>query len=115
MSRTAQHVIDRAERALLVCVENDELVEPYAVEELASLATTAGAEVCGDLHQHRRDPDPAYYVGKGKAEEIGAAVRDERADVVIVDCELSPTQQRIRHLVESGRVGWEEFRFRSEE
>src|SRR5206468_6442737 len=64
------------------------------VEELRSLTETAGAEVVGELHQHRQHPDPAYYIGKGKAEEIAAAVADTNADVVIVDTELSPTQQR---------------------
>ena len=88
------HTVDTAERALLVCVESDEAAEPYAVEELRSLATSAGAEVVGELHQHRSQPDPAYYIGKGKAEELAAAAADTGADLVIVDSELSPTQQR---------------------
>jgi GTP-binding protein HflX len=64
------------------------------VEELRSLVNTAGGEVVGDFHQHRNQPDPAYYIGKGKAEEIAAGARDTGADLVIVDRELSPTQQR---------------------
>jgi GTP-binding protein HflX len=95
MSRTAKHLtVEHTERAVLVCIENDPLLEPYAVEELASLAATAGAEVVADIHQHRRDPDPASYIGRGKAEELAAAVADTTADLVIVDTELSPTQQR---------------------
>jgi GTP-binding protein HflX len=88
------HEVESAERAVLVCVENDETVEEYAVEELRSLATTAGAEVLGDYHQHRRDPDPASYIGRGKMEELLAGVKDVNANLVIVDSELTPTQQR---------------------
>jgi GTPase len=76
LPRTAAHEVSTNERALIVCVETDQAAEPYAVEELASLAGTAGADVVGDLHQHRSQPDPAYYIGKGKAEEIAAAVLD---------------------------------------
>lgn len=93
MARTPLPV-DTVERALVVCVETDPELEEYALEELISLASTAGAEVVGELHQHRREPDPAYYIGKGKAEELAAAVADARANLVIVDCELTPTQQR---------------------
>jgi len=75
-------------------VEPDDEAEPYAAEELRALATTAGAEVVAEAHQHRRDPDPAYYVGKGKAEEVAQAVRASGAELVIVDAELSPVQQR---------------------
>src|SRR5947208_9361374 len=94
MPKQASYAVDGAEKALIVCVETDEAAEPYAVEELRSLAVTAGAEVVGEFHQHRQQPDPAYYIGKGKAEEIAAGVLDARADFVIVDCELTPTQQR---------------------
>jgi GTP-binding protein HflX len=92
------------ERALIVCVESDADVESYAVEELISLASTAGAEVVGELHQHRRDPDPAYYIGKGKTEELAAAVADAGADLIIVDCELTPTQQRNIQETANARV-----------
>lgn len=104
MPRTAKHTVDPIERALLVCVEADDSVEPYAFEELRSLASTAGAEVVGDLHQHRREPDPAYYIGRGKAEEVAQAAASSRADLVIVDCELSPTQQRNLQEVTKARV-----------
>lgn len=85
---------ENTERALIVCVEKDADAEEYALEELRSLASTAGAEVVGDFHQHRRSADPAYFIGKGKAEELAASVADTQADLVIVDTELSPTQQR---------------------
>ncbi|MBM3495011.1 MAG: GTPase HflX, partial [Armatimonadetes bacterium] len=88
------HIVDSTERACIVCVEANDAAEPFAVAELRALAATAGAEVVAEAHQHRRDPDPAYYVGKGKAEEIAAEARQERAELVIVDTELTPVQQR---------------------
>src|ERR1041384_4597038 len=94
MPKPICYQVESVEKALIVCVETDEAAEGYAVEELRSLTETAGAEVVGELHQHRQQPDPAYYIGKGKAEEVEAAVKDTSADVVIVDTELSPTQQR---------------------
>ncbi len=92
--KTSGHTVENVERALVVCVESDEAVESYSVNELTSLATTAGAVVIGSLHQHRSQPDSVFYVGRGKAEEIFAVVKELGADLVIVDCELSPTQQR---------------------
>src|SRR5881392_3347213 len=94
MPRQSTYDVSSVEKALIVCVEPDEAAEEYAVEELRSLAETAGAEVVAEVHQHRAQPDPAYYIGRGKAEEIAGDVRDTRADFVVVDTELSPTQQR---------------------
>ncbi len=104
MPRQSMHIVDAAEKACLVCVENDEASEPFAIAELRALAETAGAEVAAEVHQHRREPDAAYYVGKGKAEEIGDAVRATRADLVIVDTELTPVQQRNLQDVVDTRV-----------
>lgn len=65
-----------------------------SLAELASLATTAGAEVVGAEWQNRRHVDPNWYVGKGKAEELLAAKSETGFDVLIADDELSPGQQR---------------------
>jgi GTPase len=65
-----------------------------SLAELALLADTAGAEPVESVLQRRRTPDPATYVGKGKADELRELVRDLDIDVVIVDDELSPSQQR---------------------
>ncbi|MDQ1457900.1 MAG: GTPase [Actinomycetota bacterium] len=62
--------------------------------ELALLADTAGAEPVHAELQRRRTPDPATYIGKGKAEEIRAAAQALDVDVVIFDDELTPAQQR---------------------
>jgi GTP-binding protein HflX len=65
-----------------------------SLAELAALAVTAGATVVGSASQSRRTPDPAWYFGKGRAEEL----RDEKGihdfNLLIVDDELSAAQQR---------------------
>ncbi len=94
MRRQAHHAQIEVERVVLVCVETDETAEKYAVEELTALAETAGAQVVEVLHRHRKETDPATYIGKGKAEELAVTVADTQANFAIVDTELSPTQQR---------------------
>lgn len=63
-------------------------------EELSRLVDTAGGEVVALLTQNRKSPDPAYYIGKGKVEELSRLVKETRAEVVIFDDDLSPVQQR---------------------
>ncbi len=65
-----------------------------SLEELALLAATAGAEVVGALVQRLTKPTPAYYLGKGKVEELTELRVDVGYNVLIFDDELSPTQQR---------------------
>jgi len=74
--------------------ENAILVGHTALDELRELAVSAGARVVDEVIQHRRSPDPATYIGKGKADELKEAVVVEGADVVIFDDELSPSQSR---------------------
>jgi GTP-binding protein HflX len=62
--------------------------------ELALLADTAGAEPVHSELQRRRTPDPATYIGKGKADELRAVAQALDIDVVIFDDELTPAQQR---------------------
>ncbi len=85
-----------AERALLMCVETpkSELDPHDPLGELRSLAKSAGAEVVDEMFAKRRKIDPAYYVGSGKAEEIGLRAEAAEADVVIFDNDLSPAQIR---------------------
>ncbi len=64
------------------------------LEELRLLAQSAGADVCGAVVGSREKPDPATFVGKGKAEEIHAAVARERAEIVLVNHALTPSQER---------------------
>jgi GTPase len=64
------------------------------LEELALLADTAGADPVATELQRRDRPDPATYVGKGKAAELAETAEALDIDVVIFDDELSPAQQR---------------------
>jgi GTP-binding protein HflX len=64
-----------------------------SLDELALLVDTAGADEVGRVHQRRQAPDPATFVGKGKAEEIKDLSVTLDSDTVVFDDELSPAQQ----------------------
>ncbi len=72
--------------------------------ELRDLARTAGVVPVAELVQHRNRPDPKTFVGKGKLEELKAEYAESAAEVLIVDEELSPTQQRTLEDVLKARV-----------
>ncbi len=72
--------------------------------ELRELARTAGVEPVGEMVQSRRYPDPRTYVGKGKLEELKHAYGDVAAEVLLVDGELDPVQQRSLEDALSARV-----------
>ncbi|MCU1428706.1 MAG: GTP-binding protein HflX [Actinomycetia bacterium] len=65
-----------------------------SLAELALLTDTAGADPIDSVLQRRDRPDPATYIGKGKAEELRDRANGEDIDVVIFDDELTPAQQR---------------------
>jgi len=65
-----------------------------SLEELALLARSAGAEPITTITAKRSSPDPAYFVGSGKADEIGQACLADKIDIVIFNHALSPAQQR---------------------
>ncbi len=94
--RTLIEVRPSKERALLVGAPRKGSPEARAVEEhldeLARLADTAGAEVVGRIVQFVVKPTPNFYVGAGKAGEIGRRVVVVGASLVVFDEELSPTQ-----------------------
>ncbi len=88
---------DRRETVVLVGVA----IPPVSVdeaeaslEELAALADTAGADEAERVLQRRDEPDPATFVGKGKAHELRDISEAVDADTVIFDDELSPGQSR---------------------
>lgn len=83
------------ERALLVGVDRPgaNVSMATSLEELARLAHTAGADVVATVTQRLRSPDPATFVGSGKVEEISQMTDAHRVDVIIVDDELTPSQQ----------------------
>ena len=70
------------------------LPEEEELQELSELASSAGAEVVGSTLQQSPHPHPATLVGHGKVQEIGARARGVRADAVIFDNDLTPTQLR---------------------
>ena len=65
-----------------------------SLRELAALAETAGSTVLDGVIQRRDTPDPATYLGRGKARELAEIVNAVGADTVIFDSELAPSQRR---------------------
>lgn len=84
------------ERVVLIGIwgENTLTDAENSLRELAALAETAGAEVLDGLLQRRYHPDPATFLGKGKAIELHDLVKAIGADTVIADTELAPSQRR---------------------
>jgi GTPase len=84
----------RLERVVLVGVWTDGTAEEAenSLAELAALAETAGSEVLAGVIQRRDRPDPATYIGSGKAKELRDVVLESGADTVVCDGELSPGQ-----------------------
>ena len=80
------------ERALLVHM--DERCADSMVDEFRELAVSAGARVAGAVPYPERSPDPKFFVGAGKADEIRTAVAACEAEVVLFDQPLSPAQER---------------------
>jgi GTP-binding protein HflX len=73
-----------------------------SLEELRSLAKSAGAEIAGEFLQRRDRPDPATLIGKGKLEEIAGAAASVSADLILFDHDLTASQQRnIEKVVET--------------
>jgi GTP-binding protein HflX len=75
-----------------------------SLDELRSLASSAGAQIAGEFTQRRDRPDPATLIGKGKLEEIAGAAASVSADVILFDHDLSPSQQRNIERVVHTRV-----------
>jgi GTPase len=75
-----------------------------SLDELRSLASSAGAQIAGEFTQRRDRPDPATLIGKGKLEEIAGAAASVSADVILFDHDLSPSQQRNIERVVHARV-----------
>ncbi len=100
-------MFDRPEggnRALLVALEMPGAGGEPAREEFRRLAASTGAEIVGFVGGSRRLPDPRYFVGGGKAEEIAEQVTVCDADIVIFNHGLSPAQERNLEAVVKARV-----------
>ena len=83
---------ESGERAVLVHINLHAGQED--LNELKELARSAGAEVVHVLTGSRRTPDPKYFIGTGKLEELKAAIEETEADLVLFNHVLSPSQQR---------------------
>src|SRR4029453_8090099 len=98
LKQPTSHSRRREERALLVGVElpsnNRKVPLEYSLEELQRLTETAGGKVIQKFSQQIRTVTPATLVGRGKVEEIQVALKDLKPDLVVVDEDLSPAQQR---------------------
>ena len=92
------------ERGLLLAVLPKGADAEVELAELRELARTAGVEPVAETIQRRAHPDPRRYVGKGKLEELKAAYADHVAEVLLVDDELDPVQQRSLEDALSARV-----------
>ncbi|MGH8313433.1 MAG: ribosome rescue GTPase HflX, partial [Gammaproteobacteria bacterium] len=82
------------ERAVLVHLNLDPATGTELLQEFTELAKAAGAQVLATVTGNRRVPEPHFFIGEGKAEEVRARVRDTHADLVLVNHALSPSQER---------------------
>lgn len=85
---------EQKERAVLAGVNTGAFDAEASIDELAELADTAGAEVLAKFIQNRESPDNATYLGEGKLREIRDFCRQQEADLLILDDELSGIQLR---------------------
>ncbi|HXP28068.1 MAG TPA: ribosome rescue GTPase HflX [Steroidobacteraceae bacterium] len=92
------------ERAVLVGVGIGHPVDPNDIAEFAALAASAGTLSVGTVLATRARPDPKYFVGSGKAEEIHAFAEAQHADLVLVDQTLTPSQERNLEKLTGRRV-----------
>jgi GTP-binding protein HflX len=92
------------ERGLLLAVLPKGADAESELGELRELARTAGVEPVAESVQRRASPDPRRYVGKGKLEELKASYAEHGAEVLLVDDELDPVQQRALEDALSARV-----------
>ncbi len=81
-------------RALLVQVDFGQGSLDERLAEITLLAESAGASVVGVVQAKRQAPDPAHFVGKGKADEIGFVAQSNEADIVIFNHDITAAQQR---------------------
>ena len=82
-------VVEEAEKAMLISTDSEQ-----SLDELAGLAETAGALVITRVLQNRQKPDPATYIGSGKAEELSLTCQALEIDLAIFDDELTGAQKR---------------------
>jgi len=82
------------ERAVLVRLGLGAQVDPEDLQELTQLAESAGARPVATVTGRRARPDPRFFVGSGKADELRAVAEVNEADIILIDHALSPSQER---------------------
>lgn len=82
------------ERAVLVHLNLNPATGNELLQEFTELAKAAGAEVLATVVGNRRVPEPHFFIGEGKAEEVRVKILETRADLVLVNHALSPSQER---------------------
>ncbi len=82
------------ERAILVHASAGGAPDINERDEFVELATSAGAVIVDELVSARRSPDPRYFIGKGKLQELKQSVADTEAELVLSSAPLSPSQER---------------------
>jgi GTP-binding protein HflX len=82
------------DRAVLVALDFGEADYQARLSELRELSVSAGLTVAGVVQGRRQRPDPATFAGRGKVAEVGTAVQDQQATLVVFNHELSPAQER---------------------
>lgn len=81
-------------RAVLVHMDTHDEARREDLSEFVELVSSAGAEILDIATSSRHTPDPKYFIGKGKATEIKALVAEYKADLVLFNHALSPSQER---------------------
>ena len=79
-------------------------VDPSDLAEFAALAASAGTLCVGSVLAARARPDPKYFVGSGKAEEIRSFAEVQHADLILIDQTLTPSQERNLEKLTGRRV-----------
>ncbi|OPZ81495.1 MAG: GTPase HflX [bacterium ADurb.Bin429] len=82
------------ENVVVAALENPEADWEESLEEMERLVDTANGRVVAIVTQRRDKPEPATYLGKGKVEETKAIIEEHAAQLLVIDGELSPSQQR---------------------
>jgi GTP-binding protein HflX len=92
------------ERALLLHIGLNRPCFDDETQEFRALAESAGARVVGEIQARRDRPDPKYFVGSGKVDEIAARARETQAELILVSQPLRAGQERNLELTLKTRV-----------
>ena len=87
-------MMEQRRKALLIGLINNQENFKETLEELKNLTIACGLEVVGQVEQNLKVINKAYYIGSGKVDEVKRLIEEKKADVVIFDDQLSPSQLR---------------------